>query len=195
MHGIQKMLPIVTNDLSTINQFCFMKVSEFYNDRALIETFGKSKVFETCRRMREVWPGFPQYSDTVTEFIAAWLIYLMAKSGRTTTKQAITQAILSGKRLKTGNELFVVWLGNLVSDPEKIKNIHTIWIFQDGDFVQVNGTDTITIFQGPEKVKSVASATQISAQFLYDFAVKLNVKDESHEDETVFESEDESEDF
>ncbi|MBL7871373.1 MAG: hypothetical protein JNM78_07170 [Cyclobacteriaceae bacterium] len=167
-----------------------MKASEFYNERTLIETFGRSKVFETCRRMREVIPDFPQYEKEVTEFHSAWLIYLMSKTGRTTTKQAVYNAVMAGKRLKCGKETFIIWFGNLLSSPERInKEINSIWIYQDANCIQVNGGNKITVFQGEERVKTVRTAIQLSAQFLYDFAMKLNVKDT--DSETVFESEEE----
>jgi hypothetical protein len=165
-----------------------MKVSELYNSRELCETFGKSKCFETARRMREVWPDFPQYEKEVNEFHSAWLIYLMAKTGRSTTKQTIYNAVMAGKRLKCGDELFVIWLGNLLTNPERIRReILSIWIYQDANCVQVNCGDKILMFQGEAKVKTVTTATQLSVQFLYDFAMRLN-QTGTDNSRTVFES-------
>ena len=152
-----------------------MTASDFYNERTILENFGRSKAFESCRRMREVMPGFPQFSEIVNEFHSGWLIYLMAKTGNTSTRKAFEKAILAGKDLKCGNELFSIWLGNLLLNPEHIKNkLKSIWIFEDENLVHVNWGDHIQIFQGPHTPKQVSRATVLSPQFFYDFAVTLD---------------------
>jgi len=99
-----------------------MTASDFYNDPKLIENFTRSKTFESCRRLREVLPGFPSYHETVNEFHAAWLIFLMAKTGKTSTRKAFVHGILSANELKMGDVLFVHWLAELLLKPERIKN-------------------------------------------------------------------------
>lgn len=174
-----------------------MTASELYNNRELTENFGRSKVFESCRRMRQIWPGFPSYHQSANEFDSAMIIYIMAKSGNTTTRKAVSDAIISMHQLKCGNELFVIWLGNLLLNPDFIKDrILNLWIFQSDEMAQVTFTDgSVKIFQGEAKVKIVNKATQLSAAFLYDFAIKLKEtwKDESLENKIVSESEENEE--
>lgn len=171
-----------------------MTASEFYRNPTLIETFGRSKLFNVCRRMREQVPEFPQYEKPVNNYHAAWLIYLLAKSGSSTTPKVIADSIRAGKELKTGNDLFVIWLGDLLANPERIKrDIISIWLFESSNYAQVMSSRQGLIFQGEEKVKQVNKGTQLSGQFLYDFARKLNVKDESLDSELVFESSEEDE--
>jgi hypothetical protein len=172
-----------------------MTTADLYNNRELIETFTRSKTFETCRRLREQWPGFPQYQEQATEGIASWLIYIMAKTGRTTTKQAVYNAIKSGTSIKCGDEMFITWLGNLLLDPERIKeSIISIWIYESADCVHVTTNKDVKIFQGKEKVKSVAKATLLSAQFLYDLAMNARFTDQNIDSEIVFEDNENNED-
>lgn len=169
-----------------------MTASEFYNNPKLIETFGRSKLFNLCRRMREQVPAFPQYEKPVNNYHAAWLIYLLAKSGSSTTPRVIANSIRAGKELKMGNDLFVAWLGDLLADPERIKrDIVSIWLFESSNYINVIMNTGAIFFQGEEKVKQVNKAIQLSAQFLYDFAMNLNVKDESLDSEIVFEAQEE----
>ncbi len=171
-----------------------MTVSEFYRNPTIIESFGKSRVFEISRRMREVMPDFPTYSMNANEYHLAWLIFILSRS-KTTTRKDVYNAIKSGKKLKSGNELFVHWLAGLLIDPKRIdRDIRSIWIFQDDPgFIQVNLREKIQIFQEEEKVRTVANATYLCGAFLFDFAMKLKDtwRDESLDQETVFE-EDES---
>jgi len=152
-----------------------MTASDFYNDPKLIENFTRSKTFESCRRLREVLPGFPSYHETVNEFHAAWLIFLMAKTGKTSTRKAFVHGILSANELKMGDVLFVHWLAELLLKPETIKKeIKSIWIYQDQNLIHITCSDRILIFQGSRKPKQVSQLCQLSPQFLYDFALKLN---------------------
>ena len=167
-----------------------MTASNLYQERTMQETFGKSKCFETARRLREVWEGFPKYSDTANEFTAAWLVFVMSKTGTTTTKRAVNNAIISGNNLKSGDESFIIWLGNLLVNPEEIRKQNiSIWVFESADFVEVRHNNHIKIFQGKEKVKSVSRATNLSSAFLYDLAMVLSKSliDESLKSEIIFE--------
>lgn len=174
-----------------------MKASDLYNNqRTLIETFGRSKTFETCRRMREVYPGFPKYLEEVSEYDAAQVIFIMAKTGKTTTKKAVYDAINSSQKLKSGDEFFFAWLGDALTKPQFIKDrVSSIWIFEDSDFVQVNLNDSIKVFQGTEKVKTVSRAVHLSAQFLYDFSLVLNKDLVDVRPETVFEDDTTDEEY
>ncbi len=153
-----------------------MKAADFYNSREIVDSFGKSKSFETNRKIKTVIPSWPQYSEEFSEYHCAWMIYLMSRTGDTTTSQAVYNAVMAGKRLKSGNENFIIWLGNLLTNPEACKQITSIWIFQGENFVQVNRGNDILIFQGDTQVKKVSSATCLSGAFLYDFAKRLNIK-------------------
>lgn len=167
-----------------------MTVSELYSHRTIVESFGKSRAFEICRRFREQWPGFPSYMDQVNEFIAAWIVLVLAKA-KTNTKRDFSNAVLSGKSLRSGDESFVIWLSNVITKPEWIKeNLTSIWVYMDSEMIQVNLGREVLIFQGKEKVKSVARATHLSGQFLYDFSKALcaELKDESIENQKIFES-------
>ncbi len=165
-----------------------MKASDLYNERTLIESWGKSKTFESCRRMREVMPGFPQYLDNVSEYDAGNLIYLMSKTGKTSTRKAFVDAILCSRDLKCGDERFTIWLGELLINPERIKNeIQTIWVYEDANLVHVTFNDKIKIFQGPTVAKQVSRLTQLSKQFLYDFSVKLKATLVSEASNIIFE--------
>jgi hypothetical protein len=151
-----------------------MTASEIYNSKILIESFGKSRVYEVCRHLRGVWPGFPSYSEGVNNYSFAWIIFILSKC-KFTRRQDVEKAILEGRELTCEGQEFIIWLGDLLFNPAEISAVRNIFIFYEGDScVQVTHMNGITkIFQGENRANTIRRAAILSQEFLLELSEML----------------------
>lgn len=156
-----------------------MTASEFYQSKTITDAFGRSRTFEIVRHLRSVWPGlFPSHQQNVNTYYAAWILYVLAR-GRHATMQGVYQAVGDGRELRCGNDLFVVWLGDLLSNPQRISNeIQNVYVFErpHDPCVQVTFTDgTVKIFQPRERTRNFRRMAVLDKEFLIWVALLLQL--------------------
>jgi hypothetical protein len=172
-----------------------MKISEFYTNEAIIEGFGRGRTRKVIAELREVWPDFlgerkevleaggrsPYFYKEVNPYYAAWVLFILSNC-KSHSREDVVKAVLRGTELKRKvneeEELFIIWFGNLLSDPERIKrDIRSIVIFFDADnmvsvFTEQKGTyngDTL-LFHGKSPAFKIRHSAALEKDFLVEIA-------------------------
>jgi hypothetical protein len=159
-------------------------ISELYNDELLASVFGKARVVDIGRRFREVVPDFPQgkgASGEINQYHGVWFLFVLSKVRSANDRKDTYNAISSMMSTVNEDSSVYVYLGELLSDPDKIKemNIKEVVISKISDVVVItyNNRDS-KIFSGPNQNKAVTDniddITVLKAKFLYDFAKKFD---------------------
>ena len=77
-----------------------MNIADFYNSPTITDAFGRTRVYDTIRHIKTVWPGFlPEYQQKVNCYHAAWLLFILCHS-KHATRQVVQEAILSSRPSK-----------------------------------------------------------------------------------------------
>jgi hypothetical protein len=163
-----------------VNNYPFiysMTVRELYSSKTFTEAFGKSRVVEVVKQIRAVMPEFPMYQQPATEYITAWLLYILCNC-KSTTRKDVAEAIKRGMELKRGDKSFVHWLAESLAQPDSIRHsVKSIFVFWDADsFVSVftevasfhKGANLI--FQGPRPALKIRRSAIMDKDFLLEVA-------------------------
>jgi hypothetical protein len=175
-----------------------MKLSDFYKNPLIIEAFGRSRVYETIRHLKSVWPGFlPEYSERFSSYHAAWLLLVLCQN-KVASRASVIGAIRKGKELKCDGQHFTTWLGDILNSYDKIEaEIKSIYIFYEGDlcahvFTEANDLKSgyIKVFQTETKVSQFRRAAIMDKSFVMEISAMidiLSIDNDNSEDEQVFE--------
>lgn len=165
-----------------------MTVSDFYSNQTVIDGFGKGRTYKVISQLRDVWPGllgkengmFPYYNKPMNNYLAAWIIFILSNC-KSHSKDDVVKAIKRGQRLHRidKNETkFIVWFGDLLSDPKAIlRDIKHISIFFDADdFVNVETEESgkyqgyNLLFHGSGPAFKIRKAAVLEKDFLIEIA-------------------------
>lgn len=159
-----------------------MTIQQFISHPTIHDTFGPGFTRRIISHLRDVWPQFigendhktfPTFYKPVNSYEAAWALFILSNC-TSATRQNVVAAILRGQDMQCDGDNFIVWFGDMLSDPRNLDALKNIFIFADGvSCVHVTpnvdaGYTRTKVFQGREKVSHISRAAILSREFLLE---------------------------